>query len=181
MKTKPSAPREAVLGLERRDRLAAVAERAEDHGHAVADPGVFEDSPRDLRVLHIELERVQVRPGRHRAGGPQRAVAAVRPELEKSPRLGATDRGVEDLSLLVADVDQELLLVGELVDRGDRGVEVAGRGVCDDVLAERRLTAVADLPLGGEPLHPEPHADERPPQERKAPSQLRHRTVPPGP
>jgi hypothetical protein len=76
-----------VLRLEARDRLPAVAERADDHVTRSATPACSQMRARDLRVRRAELDRCEVRAGRHHARGPQRAVAAVGAELEQPSRL----------------------------------------------------------------------------------------------
>ena len=152
---------EAVLRFQGRDRLPAVAERADDHADPFAHTRVVDDAPRDVRVARVELDRVQMGVVRHHPDRAQRAVAAVGSELQQATRPNPADRRVEKLTLLVADVHHEALAVAELVDGADRVVEVAQGGVCCDVLAKRLLAAVPNLPLGRQMHHPHAHAEER--------------------
>ena len=76
---------------------------------------------------------------------PQRAVPAVRAELQRELRIGSPDGGVEQGALLVADVDQDRLLVGEPVDRGQHVVDVSLPRVAHHVVGGRSLSAVAEL------------------------------------
>jgi hypothetical protein len=101
---------EAVLGLQPRDRLAVIAELADDDRDLLRHGGVLEDPARDRRVGGVELDRVQPPVVGQQARDAQRAVTDVAAELERAPRLHALDRLLEDRGLLVADVDQVLVL-----------------------------------------------------------------------
>src|SRR5690348_16116474 len=123
-----------------------------------------EDPPRDLGVGRIKLNRVQVGIGRHRPDGSKRAVAAVGPQLKSAAGLNSLDGAVEDLSLLIADVDQETVGSAEIVDDADGIVDVAWLRMGQDVVGERGFSPVADLPLACQVLHPHCHPQKRPPQ-----------------
>jgi hypothetical protein len=92
-------------------------------------------------------------------GDAERAVAAVGAQLKGEPGIGAADCGVEKFAFLVADVDQERLLVGERVDGGKDVVEVAATRIGLDICRAVRLPAVTDL--AG--LHEVGHCHTQPP------------------
>ena len=123
------------------------------------------DSPRNLGVGRGEFHREHLRGGRG-ARNPQRAVSAVGAEFEHHAGIGPPDRGIEQRTLLVTDVDQNRLLVGELVDRGEHVVDVAASGVAYHVIRGRSLPAVADLAGGGDVASAERKPPHRPAQER---------------
>ena len=135
---------ESVCRPARRGCLPAVTDGADHAGDAVVDPGVRPDPSGHFGVGRRQLdgEHLGVRCG---PGDAQRAVAAVGAELERQLRVGATDGGVEQLTLLVADVDQHRLLDGELVDRCEHVIDVAAPGVGLDVGRAGGFPAVADL------------------------------------
>ena len=135
---------EAVLVGQRVERRAAVADGADHTGDPVVDAGVRPRSAAPRGVGRRELDGEHLG-RRRRAGDPQRAVAAVGAQLQREARVGAADGGVEQRALLVADVDQERLLVGELVDRCQHVVDVAPAGVGHHVVGGGRLASVADL------------------------------------
>jgi hypothetical protein len=114
-----------------------------------------------------QLDRVHLRV-RRGAGDAQRAVAAVRAQFERECGVRAPDRCVEDFALLVADVDQERLFIGELVDGGDDVVDVTVSRIGDDVVGRSGLAAVADLagPLDAAGADRDRHAQDRPAQKR---------------
>jgi hypothetical protein len=103
--------------------------------------------------------------GRHRPRHPQGAVPAVRTQLKEHARPDPPHRCIKNLALLVTHVDQEAFAVAELVNHPDRVVEVAGSRVRGDVIGERLLPTVADLPLPEQVLLPGRHPQEGPPQE----------------
>ena len=91
---------------------------------------------------------------RGRPGDAQRPVTAVGAKFERQLRVGPPDGGVEQRALLVADIDQYRLLVGEPVDRRDDIVDVAGPSVGQHVLDGGGFPAVADLARGGDVAAP---------------------------
>ena len=159
---------EAVLGLELCDRLFPIAERPDEHRQLLADAGVVPDAACDRRVFGVELDRHEPRPFGHHPSGTQGAVAAVGPQLEQLAGLSPPDRGVQDLALLVADIDQEAAVVGEVIDHPDHIVEVAPTSLGLDMPGKRQLPPVAHLPLGLEAPPAQQHAHHRPAQERKS-------------
>ena len=160
------AAREAVLRFEPRHRVAAVAQESDDHGRPITDARVVPDAAGDSGVRLAELDRVEPSLWRHHTRHPERAVAAVGPELEQPPRADAPHGPVEDLSLLVTDVHHDALLVAELVDDPDDVVDVARSGVGRDVGGECLLASIAYLPVRDEVSRAEDHAQHRPSQER---------------
>jgi len=155
---------EAVLGLERVECRAPVAEHPDHDARAVVDAGVPPDPAGDLRVVGAELDRDDPRARRHHPCHAQGAVAAVRAELEDEPWRGSAHRSVEQLALLVADVDHEAPLVTELVDDADDVIEVSGTCTLRDVGEQRLLAPVArQLP------RTEEDAQDRPAQKGHAP------------
>ena len=76
------AGREPRVGLESVDRLAAVSESSDDDRHPIADIGVIPDPASDHGVRRVELDGHQSPTLAHRPRDPERAVAAVRAELE---------------------------------------------------------------------------------------------------
>src|SRR5207302_9021684 len=91
-------------------------------------------------------------------------------ELEQQPRFGVLNRSVEDLTLLVAHVDEHAARRAELVDRVDYVARVSRPRVLEDVLQTRRLAPVADLPLARQPAHAQHHPHRRPAQHRHPPA-----------
>ena len=67
-------------------------------------------------------------------GDPQGAVAAVGAQLQCQPGTGPTDRGIEQLALLVADIDQKRLVVGVLIHRREGVADIAPARVCHHVV-----------------------------------------------
>src|SRR5678815_286687 len=91
-----------MLGAQPGNRLPVIAQRAHQHRHARTGPGVIEYPTRNLRIGRTELDRMEMRIGRHDPHGAQRAVGAIGAELEKPARRAAPDRGIQDGALLVA-------------------------------------------------------------------------------
>ncbi len=146
-------------------RAAAVADGPDHTGNPVGHPGVGPDAPGDLGVGGGELDREH--PGSRRGtGDAHRPVTAVGTKLEGQSRVRPDHCRVEQRALLVADVDQERLLVGELVDGGDDIVDVARAGVGHHIIGGRGLSAVAPLTGAREVSGADSHPDERPPQQR---------------
>ena len=81
---------------------------------------------------------------------------------------GAAHCGVEEQAFLIADVDQDGLLIGEAVDGGNHVVEVSGAGVAQYVLHRCGLPAVADLPGPGDVPDPRRESQDRPAQKGQA-------------
>jgi len=156
---------EPVFAGQRVEGQAAVADRPDHTRDPVIDAGVRPNTPRHFGVGGRELDREHL--GRWSgAGDSQRAVAAVGPQFQRHARVGAADRGVEQLALLVADVDQERLLMCELVDLGDHVVDVAPACVGDDVVGSGGFAPVADLAGLGDVPSPDRQPPERPAQKR---------------
>ena len=129
---------------------------------------VFDTSDRIQHMFYRQFQDgTGEHAGGHHPGGPQRAVATVRAQLQQAARLGPPNRSVQDLPLLVPDVDQEAAAIGEVVDHADRVVEVSVPSLGLHVARERQLPAVPHLPLRGQATHAEQHANQRPAQERK--------------
>ena len=99
-------------------------------------------------------------------GDSQRAVPAVGAQLQRKRRVCPAHRGVEEQAFLVADIDQDRLLIGEAVDGGDDVVEVPGAGVGEHVVDRRGLTAVTDLSRSGDISDPDRQPPDRPAQQR---------------
>ena len=147
---------ESVLVGQRVQGAPAVADGADDARHAVGDPGMSPDLAGVGGVGFGEFDGVHLRV-RSGAGDPQRAVTAVGAQFQRERGIGAPHRGVEELALLVADVDQDRLFVGELVDGGQHVVDVAGPGVLQDVVDRGRFASVTDLARLGDIARPGRH------------------------
>ena len=90
--------------------------------------------------------------GRRGRGDTQCAVAARGAQLQRQFRVRAPHRGVEQLALLVADVDQKRLLIREPVDGVEHAADVALAGIGQDVLNQGGFSTVAHLPGGRDVL-----------------------------
>ena len=146
---------------------SAVADGADHAGDPVGDPGVRPDAPGVLGVGggHLDGEH----PGlRCRPGDPQCAVAAVGAQFEGQAGIRASHGRVEQQTFLVADIDQDRLLVGEAVDGGDHIVEVTRAGVGQHVLDGGGFAAVAHLSGPQNAGQPDGQPPERPAQEGDA-------------
>ena len=144
---------------------AAVGDGADHAGDPVRDTGVRPDPARVGGVCLGQLHREHPRVGCC-TGDPQRAVPAVGAQLQCQCRVCPAHRGVEEQAFLVADVDQDRLLIGEAVDRGDDVVEIAGAGVGEHIVDRGGLPAVADLSRSGDVSHPDRQPPDRPAQQR---------------
>ena len=166
MNTKSTSRSEPVSSPACR-RSAAVPDGADHAVTRSATPACAQMRRATCGVGRRQFDRDDL--GRRRGpGDPQRAVAAVGAQFQCQIRIGPLDRGVEHAALLVADVDQERLLVGEPVDRRDRVVEIARPGVGQHVVGSGRLPAVPDLPGARDVPSTDGHPQERPPQQRDA-------------
>src|ERR1700733_5542169 len=157
-----------VLGqnLERRP----VADGAVNAGDAIGEASVRPHAAGYRGVGTGLFDREYVG-ARCRPGDPQPAVSAVGPEFDGERRIRALDGSVEQLALLVADVHEDRLVVGEVVDGVDRGVDIARRCGGNDVVGRRLLPAVTHLTRPyGVPAAESP-AQDRVPQEGKLLSQ----------
>jgi hypothetical protein len=157
----------AVVAGQRLERASAVTDPADHAGHPVGHAGMRPNLPGVDGVGFGEFDGVHLG-GRCGPGDAQRPVAAIGAQLESEFRVGAAHRGVEQHALLVADVDQHRLLVGEPIDGGHHVVDVARAGVLQHVFDRRGLASVADLARRGDVAGPGRHPQDRPPQERDA-------------
>src|SRR3984885_4180012 len=157
-----------VLGenLERRP----VADGAVNAGDAIGEAGVCPHAAGHRGVGTGLFDREYVGT-RCRSGDPQPAVSAVGTEFHGKLRVRALDGGVEQLALFVADVHEYRLVVGEVVDGVDRGVDIARGCVGNDVLGRRLFPPVTHLTRPYDGLSAESPAQERVPQEWKLLSQ----------
>src|SRR5262245_20385836 len=101
-----------------------------------------DDSSGDRRVCFDELNRVEMTAWRQLARNTERAVADVGSQFEYTLGLKPSDDSVEKRPFLVADIDQELLLVRVVVDGLDRGSEVPSGGIRQNVIGDAFLASV---------------------------------------
>ena len=67
---------------------------------------MFPDPASEVGVVRRQLDRVHMG-RRRRTGDPQRAVPALGAQFENDQGIGPFDRGVEELALDIADVDEQ--------------------------------------------------------------------------
>ncbi len=158
---------ESVVCGKRVQRAATVADGAHHAGDPIGDTGMRPDLAGIDGVGFGQLDGVHVGP-RRRAGDAQRPIAAVGAQLESHLRLRSPNGCVEQRPLLVADIDQHRLLVGEPVDGCDHIVDVARSGVREHVLDCGRFTPVTDLARRGDVAGAGRHPPKRPPQQGDA-------------
>src|SRR6202012_69669 len=153
-----------VLGenLERRP----VVDGAVNAGDAIGEAGVRPHAARYRGVGAGLFDREYVG-ARCRPGDPQPAVSAVGTEFHGELRVRALDGGVQQLALLVADVHQDRLVVGELVAGFYPCGAFARRCIGNDVVGHRFLPAVTHLTRSYDGRAAESPAQERVPQEGK--------------
>src|SRR5438105_13409465 len=140
------------------DGRSGVAKRSPNHGQSVTDARVSPDPAGDFSIRRAVLDREQPGVRWHDPGDPQPAVAAICPQLEQQSRRAALDRLVEDLTLLVAYVDHHAASRTEVVDHADGVVEVARAGMRENVVCQRLLAPIANLPVAVQAAHAEEHS-----------------------
>jgi hypothetical protein len=99
---------EAVLGLQPGDSLAVIAERADDDRDLVGHPACSRIRRAIAALAALNSTEYSPSSGSKRAMPSALYVTDV--GAERAPRLHALDRLLEDRGLLVADVDQVLVL-----------------------------------------------------------------------
>ena len=151
-----------MLAGQRIQGVPTVADGADHTRDPVGDTGMRPDLPGIGGVGFGEFDGVHLGGGGG-LGDAQRAVAAIGAQLEREFRVGAPDRDVEQRALLVADIDQYRLLVGEPVDGCQDVVDVTRASALQHVFDCGGFAPVADLARRGDIAGPvaNRHTDHR--------------------